>query len=327
MKVQLRFIKLCLIAGTVLTSSMAFAQDDTEGGSVETNNEIMPAVPANPTAAPAPGARKEAGGDPVKKTEAGSAAADPNAPLDSPYERKIFKEKRVLTYDDIREADVFFEKRIWRVIDVREKLNKPFMYPKEPFINIIMDAAKNKEVSLYSTVDGDEFKTALTAEEAKNIGSSVDTVVTYNPETYEEQIKVVANELNFEDIKRFRVKEVWFFDKESSTLQCRILGIAPIKEVKDDKGNFRYEQPMFWAYYPTLRQVLARHEAFNPLNDAQRMTWEDVFEMRLFSSYIMKESNVYDRRIEGYKQGIDILLEGENIKNSIFNFEHDLWSY
>ncbi len=322
MKFHFGLAKSLLIAGMVTLATIANAQEGgEESKGTEADNTPTPAAPAPA----APVAAKKGGGEPGKKTEASTDAKD--APRDSPYDRKIFKEKRVLTYDDIREADVFFEKRIWRVIDVREKINKPFVYPKQPFVAIIMDAAKASEVTLYSTVDGDEFKTKLTADEVSQMGASVDTVVTYDPETYEEKIKIVRNELNPEDIKRFRLKEVWFFDKESSTLQTRILGIAPIKEVKDDKGNFRFEQPMFWAYYPILRQILAKHEAFNPLNDAQRMTWEDVFEMRLFSSYIMKESNVYDRRVQDYKQGIDILLEGENIKNTIFNFEHDLWTY
>ena len=246
---------------------------------------------------------------------------------DSPYERKLFKEKKVLTNDHIREADVAYEKRMWRVIDVREKINQPFMYPKAPFINVILDAAKNGEIKVYNTITGDDFKTPLSKIDLINTISSVDTVITYDPETFVEKITIVVNDLNYEDIKRFRVKEVWFFDKESGTMQCRILGIAPMKEVKDDKGNFRYEQPMFWAYYPHLRQVLARTEAFNPLNDAQRMTWEDIFEMRMFSSYITKESNVHDRRIEDYKTGVDALLEGSNIKNTVFNFEHDLWSF
>jgi gliding motility associated protien GldN len=263
-------------------------------------------------------------------TESGKPTESvPNAePInDSPYERKLFKEKKVLTNDHIREADVAYEKRMWRVIDVREKINQPFMYPKAPFINVILDAAKNGEITVYNTITGDDFKTPLNKIDLINTISSVDTVITYDPVTYEEKMVIAVNDLNYEDIKRFRVKEVWFFDKESGTMQCRILGIAPMKEVKDDKGNFRYEQPMFWAYYPNLRQVLARTEAFNPLNDAQRMTWEDIFEMRLFSSYITKESNVHDRRIEDYKTGVDALLEGNNIKNTVFNFEHDLWSY
>jgi gliding motility associated protien GldN len=263
-------------------------------------------------------------------TESGKPSeAQPNVePInDSPYERKLFKEKKVLANDHIREADVFYEKRMWRVIDVREKINQPFMYPKAPFLSVLLNAATNGEITVYSTSSGDDFKIPIDKKELTSIISSVDTVMAYDPVTYDATETIVVNELNYEDVKRFRVKEVWFFDKESGTMQCRILGIAPIKEVKDDKGNFRYEQPMFWVYYPHLREVLARTEAFNPLNDAQRMTWEDIFEMRLFSSYITKESNVHNRRIEDYKTGTDALLEGSNIKNTVFNFEHDLWSY
>ncbi|MCH8332021.1 MAG: hypothetical protein IH946_11720 [Bacteroidetes bacterium] len=49
--------------------------------------------------------------------------------------------------------------------------------------------------------------------------------------------------------------------------------------------------------------------------------------MRYFSSYIFKESNVYDQRIQDYAPGMDGLLEGERIRNSIIEFEHNLWSY
>jgi len=133
--------------------------------------------------------------------------------------------------------------------------------------------------------------------------------------------------LNPEDVKRFRMKEVWFFDEETSTLQVRILGIAPLIDVNDENGNFLYEQPMFWIYYPAVRELLAKERVFNPGNDASPNTWEDLMEMRFFSSYIYNESNVYDRSLQMYLSGVDLLLEAESIKNEIFNFEHDLWSY
>ena len=290
MKVSLKILSLCFLALFCVTA--AFAQPTPEPVVTESSNP------------------------------------DEDKPLDGVYERAIIKETPPLKYDHIREADVFWEKRIWRVLDVREKMNKPFVYPEAPFINIILDAAtsENPEITLYSTID-DKFSEALDPNEASTIGVSVDTIITFDPETFEEQMKVVRNELNWEDIKRFRIKEVWFFDEETSTMQVRILGIAPLREVFDDQGNFKYEQPMFWVYYPELRDVLARQEAFNPLNDAARMSWDDIFEMRYFSSYIYKESNVYDRRIQDYMTGVDILLESEKIKNEIFSFEHDLWSY
>ncbi len=247
-------------------------------------------------------------------------------PVDDIVERRLTYEKRVLPYDNVREADIFWEKRIWRVIDTREKMNLPFAYPDRPFFTILMDAAKSGEITVYSTED-DKFSNPFTPEEVKSIGASRDTIYVTDPETYETTMQVVTNELNPEEIKRYRIKEVWFFDIETSTLQVRILGIAPMIDNKDDNGNFRFEQPLFWVYYPEARKVLAHERVFNFYNDASPMSWEDLFEMRFFSSYIWKESNVYNRRIQDYVSGVDILLESQRIKSEIFNFEHDLWSY
>jgi gliding motility associated protien GldN len=255
-----------------------------------------------------------------------SGETDKSKPLDDIVEKRTIMEKRVLPYDPVREADIFFEKRIWRVIDVREKMNLPFAYPERPFFSILLDAAKSGEITVYSQ-ENDKFTIPMTAEEVGSIGSSVDTVTIIDPETYEEVIQVVRNEINPADVKRFRVKEIWFFDRETSTLNVRILGIAPLYDERDANGEFKYEKNLFWVYYPEARQVLARERVFNLGNDASPMTWEDIMEMRFFSSYIFKESNVFDRRLSEYLSGVDLLMEGEKIKNEIFNMEHDLWSY
>jgi gliding motility associated protien GldN len=256
-------------------------------------------------------------------TEAGEEF---EAPLDGVVEKKIITDRRVLPYDPIREADIFWEKRIWRIIDVREKMNLPFAYPEEPFFAILMQAAEEGEITVYGTED-DKFSYPLEPDEVASMGATVDTVITFDPETYEEEIQIVRNDLNPEDIKQFRIKEIWFFDEESSTMQSRILGIAPLKDEFDENGNYKYTTPLFWAYYPQCREILARHKVFNAANDSSPMTWEDVFEMRQFASHIMKKSNVYDRKIEDYLTGVDMLLEAEKIRMEIFNFEHDLWSY
>lgn len=265
--------------------------------------------------------------DPTNPNTTESGNTDNKKPRDNFYDRYLYTEKKVITYDFIHEKDVFWERRIWRLIDIREKMNHPFKYEKEPFIVILLNHAKAGDITLYHTFD-DEFSQAMTPEETKNIGSSVDTIITFDPETFEEIVQVVVNDLNPEDIKKYRVKEVYFFDEETSTMSVRILGIAPIIDRVDDNGNFLNSGPMFWAYYPELREILARHEAFNPHNDAARMSWEDIFEARMFSSYIIKESNVYDRRIQDYKTNpMDMLLESDKLKEQIFHFEHDLWDY
>lgn len=110
-------------------------------------------------------------------------------------------------------------------------------------------------------------------------------------------------------------------------MKVRILGLAAIRDVFDDNGNFKYEEPMFWIYYPHIREELAKHRVFMEGNDASPLTWEDFMEMRFFSSYVYKESNVKDNRLSDYLSGVDLLMEGERIKADIFNWEHDLWQY
>lgn len=247
-------------------------------------------------------------------------------PLDDIVERKIVKERKVLNYQPLREADIMWEKRIWRVIDVREKMNLPFMYPEAPLFKILEDAAKNGDINLYSA-ENDKFSYLLDDKEIHQIFYDADSVEVIDPLDNTSRIVVVENSLNYENVKRFRIKEVWFFDENTGTLNVRILGIAPLIEEYDDNDNFKFERPLFWAYYPECRSIFARQEVFNTMNDAATTTWDDLFEMRMFASYIYKQSNVRDDRIQEYASGVDLLLEADKIKNEIFNFEHDLWSY
>ncbi|MDP4710468.1 MAG: gliding motility protein GldN [Saprospiraceae bacterium] len=254
-------------------------------------------------------------------------AADPNKgkPLDDIVERVLVYEKQTLDYEKLREADVFWQRRIWRLIDVREKMNLPFSYPERPFVDVLLEATENLELTAYAD---EKFEIPMSKEDIDSKVNKKETVSTIDPESGEEIIKEVVQELNPEDIKQFRVKEVWFFEEESSTFQKRILGIAPIRDAFNDSGDYMGQEVLFWVYYPEARKVLAREKAYNMFNnDSTPMTWEDIFEMRFFASYIYKESNVYDRRLEEFLSGLDLLMESGKIKDKLFSYEHDLWAY
>lgn len=247
--------------------------------------------------------------------------------IDDIVPKRLIYETRVLPYEPVREADIPWEKRIWRVIDVREKINLAFVYPEKPLFTIFSEASENGEIRVFGD---DKFTQMLSIEEVMNQLVEIDTVVVYDPETYEENVRITHSELNPEDIKKYRIKEIWYYDEESSRMKVRILGIAPIRDYYDeDTGLFKFEGPMFWVYYPEAREVLARHRVFNEHNDAAPMTWYDLFEMRRFSSYIYKSSNVLDYRLQDFypQDGISRLLESEKIKSELFNWEHDLWTY
>ncbi len=247
-------------------------------------------------------------------------------PRDLFYEKTGPSEKEIIPYDDIREADVFWHKRIWRIIDSREKINLPFQYEGidwkdlKPLVHILRDAAVSGEVTVYQE---DNFKTVKLPTDVARVGAGNDTIPLTDLDGNYLKDTVMTREFDPTRVSKYRVKEDWFFDEETSTMQVRIMSIAPL--YYDDE--IQQDIPMFWAHYPTLRNVLVKQEVFNPRNDAVRLTWDDLFEMRLFGSYIYKESNVFDRRIQDYASGIDALRESDRVKDDIFNFEHDLWSY
>ncbi|HRI27341.1 MAG TPA: gliding motility protein GldN [Chitinophagales bacterium] len=262
---------------------------------------------------------------PQTNVPGGSGGSSPEV-RDGAYDRNIAKERRPLPYAPLREADIFWEKRVWRVIDTRQKMNQPFNYPSKPFINILLEVVRNNKNDVPIYLD-DEFKQRILIDDLDKRLGSLDTIQVYDPDKDEYITKVVKNDFNWTTVNFFRIKEDWIFDEQSSTMLVRIIGIAPIRDVIDDNGNYRGQEAMFWAYYPSLRNYLVKYDAFSPFNNAMSLSWDDIFEMRRFASHIIKASNIHDRRISDYAAGRDALLEAENIKKQIMEFEHNLWSY
>lgn len=266
----------------------------------------------------------------VKELEIAEIQHDKNEYLDGVIRREAIKEQRVLSYDNMREADIVWEKRIWRVLDTREKMNQKFLEFEKPFINILLDAALRGEVKFF---EEDNFKNILSKDKIEKIKLKIDTVEVYDPEKLISTSTPVTTELDLSLIKTFRLKEIWYFDKEASRLECKILGIAPIKiELDKETGLEKYELPLFWVYYPEARKILSKEKVFNDHNDASPLSWSDVFDSRAFSSYIYKENNVQgyrliDKFIGDENQGIKVLLEADKIRNKLLDIEHDLWVY
>ncbi|MBK6933324.1 MAG: gliding motility protein GldN [Saprospirales bacterium] len=254
-----------------------------------------------------------------------ATAAEP--PLDDFTTREVVDMRPILGYQAVREADILWETRLWRVIDVREKMNLPFSYPEAPLAQILGLAALSGDLRVYDSGD-DRFESPMTLESLRAALFEQDTIVTVDVETGKETLRAVEQSPDWQAVKRYRIKEACFFDTRTSALRFRILGIAPLVNVVNTEGDFLYERPMFWVHYPTARPLLARQKAYLHSNNlAATTTWEDVFEMRYFASTVYKENNLYDRRIEHYLTGVDALFEAEKINDALFNREQDLWSW
>lgn len=256
--------------------------------------------------------------------------------IDGIVKRDIEQESVLLPYAPVRAADIAWEKTIYRELDTREKINLGFRHPENPFFNIVRDMAMNGDIVTFRDNGGfPDFSAPLSIEEVEGQLFSIDTSVVTDYETYEEKISINKSEVFYEDINRYKIKEIWFFDEEASRMKNRIIGMAPVIDRKDpETGIVKYPETLFWIYFPTARKELAKHRVFNPYNENAPMTWTDVIENRYFSSYVFKTPNELDYRVkdffnsgDGEQDGIDMLLESERIKTELFNFEHDLWTY
>ncbi|PWU04057.1 MAG: hypothetical protein C5B52_02160 [Bacteroidetes bacterium] len=263
---------------------------------------------------------------------------------DNAIEKNLIKDRVPLAYEHIREDDAVYREKVWREIDIREKMNLPFRYKADEdngnqrFIAILLNTVKSGEVTAFDASVDDRFTTPMTLEAiGDKLSGKCDTTLVpdlaKDPTLAKGIMKdsVICEEFNMDDITKFRVKEEWVFDKESSRMYVRILGIAPVKTYMDKvTGKEIGSAPIFWVYYPDMRPTLAKYEVYNAKNFGARMSWEELFESRYFSSYIVKSTleNPYNMYVKEYiKDPILRLLESDNVKEKIFNYEQDLWSY
>ena len=255
-------------------------------------------------------------------------------PLDGVYNKLNTPNREPIPYTSLREADVMWSKRIWRVIDMRQKINLPLYYPireqtgRKSLMQLIYNGImKEQSITAYTT-DNEEFLTPITpAELTKTLDQQDTMTMTRLDPPYDQYDSVISNPFDASSVYLMRVKEDWFFDKQRSVMDVRIIGLCPYMEEYDEFGEPKGFKPLFWVYFPQCRKIFANNEVYNKWNDAERRTYEDIFFKRLFGSYIYKESNVYDRRIYQYAKGMDGLLEAERIKQELFEKEHDLWEY
>ncbi len=267
----------------------------------------------------------------------GSSKRNPDI-LDGVYVREHYPNRKAVSYSPLREADVMWSKRIWRVIDINEKMNLTFKYPMEAnpttdrksLIDILLDGVLEGTLTAYDASVDDEFTKQLTLQEIqKSIAGHLDSAKIAIPDPpYEKDTVELKGKLKKDDIVNYRIKEDWFFDKQRSVMDVRIIGICPVRLSRDESGNLKEGfSPLFWIYFPAARQVFAQNEVFNNHNDAERRTWDDIFFKRMFTSYITKESNVYNRSIRDYRLGLDQLIEADAIHRDMINLEHDMWEY
>lgn len=258
--------------------------------------------------------------------------------VDGAFKRTDLNNRKPTSLPYVREADAIWSKKVWRIIDLREKINQPLYFPTKEIegrfnlINLFLEGIKNGKLTAYDAKNDDEFKVPMTFEQVKeSFGATTRTQMVRDVDTGELKPKVVSGEIRAEEVKQFMIKEEWYFDKQTSSMNVRVIGICPIQEFFRE-GDVNQEsvqrRQVFWIYYPEAREIMASNAVFNPQNTARNASFDDIFLKRKFNSYIVKEENIYNNRdISQYLSSKDAMLESKRIESSIFDYEQNLWEY
>lgn len=340
-----QIIRACLFS---LISASLFMNADAQrtgkkrGNAANQSNTTQDQSQQNNNVKPPPSGYNPYGNIPIEKDQSGTGYNDSvvhkSLRRDDALDKAFMNDLTPLAYEHLRWDDALFSEKVWRELDLKEKMNQPFRYQSDDdngsqmFIDILLKAVRRDSIACFQD---DRFTTPYTSQEIASFtaGGAPDTTAVMDPNDINKVQKYVVTQKSFDPktVTKFRIKEEWIFDREASRMFVRILGIAPLKTEFLPNGQERGTSVMFWVYYPDLRPILAKREVYNPKNMGYgRMTWEELFESRMFSSYITKSTldNPGNKLIrQAIKDPILALLEGDNIKDRIFNYEQDLWSY
>lgn len=245
------------------------------------------------------------------------------------YYKVAVRERLATPYVPLREADVKYTKRVVRCIDARQKMNKSINWPKSALNQHLYTALWEGSLTPYRTdslssfLSTSEFRSRLTYLQNVFVATGED------PTEGEDTTIEVITESN--TIQKFFILEEWNFDYQHGVFKPRILAIAPIYRRSMSIG-LAPEQPLCWVSMDQrTRDMMSQWEYFNRYNDAARLSFDDFFQMRLFDSYIVFESNVFDNYINQFQEyendQVGALVKAEEVKNDLFIFEHDLWQY
>jgi len=258
----------------------------------------------------------------------------------------------------IHESDVMYQKTIIRAMDLREKQNKPMFSQNKWITKLIIEAVKRGDITPYTTDSLQEGGKLTIADfsKAMSIGGAVpttmdvqdaiqnkindgsldpatqDTTGTFNKTLAELVAASGAGEFMPRDLYQMEIKEFIIFDKQRSRMYYDIHSITikiPADHPDNKKGiemvvaSFEYKELLEKVFKDNPNAIW-----YNPQNDAQHKTLADAFELRLFSSYIIKVSNPSDAMLQDiYGDPERGIMASQWAAFELLEYEHNLWEF
>lgn len=265
----------------------------------------------------------------------------------------------------IHASDIMWSKSVVRAVDLREKQNKPLFADKQEFSKLLLEAVAEGVITPYKSDSLDEGSVYTLEEFQKNIivpGSdaviesdddwadeeSTDDAGGWDdgwgdPEPEKEPEPVKAETIEEEaftgayfeprDLYQLEINEKVLFDKQRSVLYYDIQSITlfipadhpdNIRGIQTKVAVFKYKELVEKVFKDNPKAIW-----FNPYNDSEHRNLEHAFEMRLFSSYLIKISNPRNEYIVDTYGGDDRtgIMASQWKAFEMLEYEHNLWEF
>ena len=241
---------------------------------------------------------------------------------------------------NLQASDLMFKKEITRAIDLREKQNQPLFSAGREISKLLVDATLTGQITPYSSDSLKEGKqlTVSEFEQLITIDNGAITQDTAYMDEYEKQdyLASLANQTQTpdfyfgKDLYQMELTENVYFSSESSEMRYQIKAITIFIPAEHPDNIRGIQQPIASYDYNEVMKIFKNDPNaiwYNPYNDSEHRSLENAFELRLFSSYIIKISNPNDDYIVDEvggdsKKGI---TQSEKKAYDLLEFESNLW--
>ena len=259
-----------------------------------------------------------------------------------------------------RADDVVWSRVVYRIIDMRFKQNYQLYTPVSPedpqysslfkvMLNAIQEglpiyakANDPGDIKPYFTnppITPDGIPNILNTDREGELGDGDIATSDYMLLNYDSiNQKMTFNNYSYKGFVRNQLKymeqEIIFFDRHYSRLFTKIMAIAPMQT--DNVTYYEdmpimealYGQILFWVPFDAFRPYMAKQYIMPRKNDTKRVTYDEFFAKKLYTSYLVGESNMYDRMIPEYATTYEeIQKEQARIEWELLSTEQDLWEY
>ncbi len=230
--------------------------------------------------------------------------------------------------------NLIWKREIYRTLDLKEVKNAALYYPVEPvgnrmnlFTYVFKLLAENKIPAYEYRLDGTEV---LTPENRINFRDLLDRFHIYYEEVVENRdtlLRVDNSDIPSAEVLSYFIKENWYFDQRSSTMNSQVTAICPVLHRAGDFSMEVVKSPMFWLNYADLVPYLSQMPIMiSDLNNTSNLNINDYFLSRLYKGEIYKTTNMLNQTLSQYCPTDSALVkEQQRIESQLKDFDDNLW--